>query len=167
MSNRSYPLLLIACLAASASWAANDPFVGGWKLNPSKSKLIDYMKVKSLGANKYVLDLGGGATETIVADGTSSPATTASRCPSPWRGPSTMRGFGRFPKTGRCSANHFTSKQPDGSTFRMDYAYKRMTAGSGFAATWVSTSEPQASELHIRPYAGGGLSFIDPSDHWK
>jgi hypothetical protein len=44
MSKRSYQLLLIVCLAASTLSAANDPFVGRWKLNPSKSKLIDYMK---------------------------------------------------------------------------------------------------------------------------
>ncbi|MGH9444231.1 MAG: hypothetical protein ACRD3O_00575 [Terriglobia bacterium] len=69
MSKRTFQLLLVAWLVTGTLWAANDPFVGKWKLNPSKSKLIDYMKVKSLGGNKYALDLGGGAIETIVADG--------------------------------------------------------------------------------------------------
>src|SRR5256885_8607245 len=64
MSKRSYQSLMTACLLASTLWAANDPFVGRWKLNSSKSKLIDYMGVKSLGAKKYALDLGGGAIET-------------------------------------------------------------------------------------------------------
>ena len=60
MSNRAFQLLLVACLAAATLWAGDDPFVGKWKLDPSKSKLTDRMKVESLGANKYALDLGGG-----------------------------------------------------------------------------------------------------------
>jgi hypothetical protein len=50
--------------------AANDPFVGEWKLNPSRSKLIEQMKVESIAGNKYVFDFGGGSPETIAADGT-------------------------------------------------------------------------------------------------
>jgi hypothetical protein len=73
MSKRIFELLLVTCLVAGTLCAANDPFVGQWKLNPSKSKLIDYMKVKGLGANKHAFDLGGGAIETIVADGTYQP----------------------------------------------------------------------------------------------
>jgi len=47
----------------------------------------------------------------------------------------------------------------------MDYVYKRTTPGSGFAGTWVSTSEPHSAfEVQIRPYAGGGLSFISSGD---
>jgi hypothetical protein len=33
-------------LATCALWAANDPFVGDWKLDPSRSKLTDVMKVE-------------------------------------------------------------------------------------------------------------------------
>ena len=43
------PLLLVACLFAGTLWAADDPFVGKWKLNPSKSKLTEEMKVESVG----------------------------------------------------------------------------------------------------------------------
>jgi hypothetical protein len=68
MSNHTFQLLLVLRLVTGRSWAANDPFVGRWKLNASKSELTDEMEVESLGANKYALDLGGGATETVVAD---------------------------------------------------------------------------------------------------
>lgn len=51
---------LLAYLFPVTLWAATDSFVGDWKLNPSKSKLIDKMKVESLGGNKYEFDLGGG-----------------------------------------------------------------------------------------------------------
>ncbi|HVH71960.1 MAG TPA: hypothetical protein VNB49_12710, partial [Candidatus Dormibacteraeota bacterium] len=56
-----------------ALWAADDPFVGEWKLNPSKSKLTDEMTVETAGANKYAFDFGGGNPETILADGTDQP----------------------------------------------------------------------------------------------
>jgi hypothetical protein len=176
MLKRSLLLLLVAFFVCGALWAADDPFVGQWKLNPSKSKLVDYMKVKRLGANKYVLDLGGGATETIVADGTDQPGnhgltvSVTVQGPVNWKvvvkGAHTLNtGIWTLSQDGKTLSDHFSSKQPDGSTFRMDYAYKRMTAGSGFASTWVSTSEPKASELQIRSYTGGGLSFITPSQH--
>src|SRR5215472_12677431 len=69
---RSLQLLLFPCVIAAASLTANDPFVGDWKLNPSKSTLTDRMKVASAGGNKYTFDLGGGP-ETIVVDGTDQP----------------------------------------------------------------------------------------------
>jgi len=70
MLRRTVQLLLVAFLATGTLWAANDPFVGKWKLNPSQSKLTDQMKVEAAGANKYAFDFGGGTAETVVADGT-------------------------------------------------------------------------------------------------
>src|ERR1700757_171874 len=85
-------LLLFAFLAAFALRAADDPFVGDWKLDPARSNLSTKMKVESLGANKYALDLGGnGIVETIVADGTDQPGqngTTVSvtiESPDAWK----------------------------------------------------------------------------------
>ena len=46
-------MLLVGCVVTSSVWAANDPFVGKWKVNPSKSKLNDEMKVEVAGANRY------------------------------------------------------------------------------------------------------------------
>ena len=67
--------LAVVCLAIGTLWAANDPFVGKWKVNPSKSQLTDEMKVEAVGENKYVFTFGPGAVDTIVADGTDQPAT--------------------------------------------------------------------------------------------
>jgi hypothetical protein len=73
MFKRAFLLLPLACLVLGAAWAADDPMVGDWKLNPQKSKLIDEMKVTSLGGNKYSFDFGAGPPETIVVDGTDQP----------------------------------------------------------------------------------------------
>ena len=67
-------LPLAACLVTGTLCAADDPFVGKWKVNPSKSKLTDEMKVEAVGANKYAITFGPGAVDTIVADGTDQPA---------------------------------------------------------------------------------------------
>ena len=70
---RSLLSLLVVCLAIGTLWAANDPFVGKWKVNPSKSKLTDEMKVEVAGANRYAFTFGPGQVDTVVADGSDQP----------------------------------------------------------------------------------------------
>src|SRR3984885_15879479 len=74
MRSRTFRLLLFSCLVASSVWAANVPFVGKWKVNPSKSKLNDEMKVEVAGANRYAITFAPGFVDTIVADGSDQPA---------------------------------------------------------------------------------------------
>src|SRR5262249_2767904 len=150
MFKRTFRLLLAVCLMTSVSWAANRPFVGEWKLIPSKSKLTDQMKVESLGANKYGFDFeGDGNAETIVADGTDQPGifgTTLSvtvEGPDAWKvvrkenGHLLITANWKLSKDGNTLTDDFTGINPNGS----NYVYKRMGGGSGFAGDWVSTSE--------------------------
>ncbi len=69
---RILEILPAVCLATGMTWAAESPFIGEWKLDPSKSRMPDEMKVQSKGGNKYAFDFGGGA-ETIVVDGSDQP----------------------------------------------------------------------------------------------
>src|SRR5580698_9368024 len=69
---RILEILPAVCLATGMAWAAESPFIGEWKLDPSKSRMPDEMKVQSKGGNKYAFDFGGG-TETIVVDGSDQP----------------------------------------------------------------------------------------------
>jgi hypothetical protein len=179
MPKRTFQFLLAACLVTGTLWAATDPFVGQWKLNPSKSKLTDQMKVEAVGANKYVLDLGGGVPETVVADGTDQPGlfgTTLSitiEGPDTWkvvrkkRGRTLLTGIWKLSKDGKTLSDTFTANQPNGSTFNLDYVYKRTAGTSGFPGTWESTSEKVNSvfEFQIRPYESDGVSFITPAQH--
>lgn len=176
MFARTFQLLVVACLLTGASWATNDPFVGDWKLNPSRSKLTDEMKVEGLGGNKYSFNFGGGA-ETVVVDGTDQPAgfgTTLSitaNGPDTWKvvrkkdGRVLVTGNWVLSKDGTTLTDDFTGTKPDGSTYNLKYLYKRTAGGSGFAATWISTSEIVNSVfvLQVRPYEGEGLSFSDLS----
>jgi hypothetical protein len=177
MVKRTFQSLLIACLVTGALWAANNPFVGEWKLNPSKSQLTDEMKVKAAGTNKYALDLGGGRWETVAADGTEQPGlfgTTLSitvEGPQTWKvvrkkhGRPLVTGIWRLSEDGTKLSDTFTAYQPNGSTLRLNYVYKRTTPGSGFVGTWESTSEKVNSvfQIVIRSYKNDGLSFVNPA----
>jgi hypothetical protein len=173
---RTFQLLLIACLATSASWAANESFVGDWKLNPARSKLTDVMKVESLGTNKYSFNFGGGPV-TIVVDGTDQPGgfgstlSVAVEESGNWKvirkrnGRMFVMAIWNLSQDGSTLTDNFTGIHPDGSTSNLNYVYKRKGGGSGFAGEWVSTSETVNSVvlMQVRPYEEDGLSFIDPA----
>jgi hypothetical protein len=82
-------LVAVAYLAVSGFWTAHDQFVGKWKLDVSRSIIVDQMRVQSVGPNRYAFNFEGGPTETILADGTDQPGlpgTTLSvrpRMPAP------------------------------------------------------------------------------------
>jgi hypothetical protein len=168
--------LLVACVVTAALSAANDPFVGEWKLNPSKSKLIDEMKVESAGDNKYAFDFVGGKPETIVADGTDQPGlggTTLSvtvEGPDAWKvvrkkdGRMLLTANWALSKDGNTLTDDYTEFGPDGKGSTVNYVYKRTAGSSGFAGTWESTTQTINFEfvLKVQPYEGDGLSIISP-----
>jgi len=84
---RTFRSLLIACLVTGTIWAANDPFVGQWKVDPSKSKLNDEMKVEVAGANRYAITFAPGFVDTIVADGSDQPALSGTTLSITVKGP--------------------------------------------------------------------------------
>ena len=77
-------------LVTATLWAAADFFVGEWKLNPSKSKLTDQMKVASFGGNQCEFDFGGGA-EKIVVNGTDQSGVYGTVLSVTVEGPDTWR----------------------------------------------------------------------------
>jgi hypothetical protein len=181
---RPFQLLLLGCLVTGTVWAANDPFVGKWKVNPSKSKLYDEMKVEVAGANRYALTFGPGQTDTVVADGSDQPAlsgTTLSitvKGPNSWEVTRKMKGrtlltaHWTLSEDGKTLNDAFTQYLPDGmtlfsqplpngSTLFMPYVYERTAGDSGFLGTWDSESATLRAgiELEIEPHEGDGLSF--------
>jgi hypothetical protein len=168
---------ILTSFGACASWAAaNDSFVGDWKLNPSRSRLTDVMRVESVGANKYAFNFGSGP-ETIVVDGTDQPGhfgstlSVAVEGRDNWKvirkrdGRILLTAIWTLSQDGSMLTDNFTSINRNGSTSNVNYVYKRTGAGSGFEGEWVSTTEKVNSTvtLQVRPYEKDGLSFIDPS----
>ncbi len=165
--------LLLACLSGPL-WAADYPFVGTWKINPSKSTLIDQMKVVAVGPNKYAFTFEGTDAETIVVDGTDQPGlegTTLSVTaagPNEWKvvrkrnGSIFITGTWNLSPDGNTLRDAFRANERDGSIFAVDYVYKRIAGTSGFAGTWESTTGKADSQmqLEIRPYGQDGLTFV-------
>lgn len=175
MLKHIFSLMWVACLAAVPSWAATDPFVGDWKLNPSESKLVDHMKVDSLGANKYAFDLGGGP-EKIIVDGTDQPAafgtmlSVTAEGPDSWKvvrkkdGRTLLTGIWKLSQDGNTLTDNYTEFDPKGSPSTTIYSFQRTAGSTGFAGTWETTMPVTSSfVLHIRPYDNNGLSFIRSS----
>jgi hypothetical protein len=172
----SFRWVLITCLVTGTVWAANDPFVGKWKVNPSKSKLNDEMKVEVAGANRYTLTFGPGAIDTVVADGSDQPAlrgTTLSvtvKGPNSWvvirkmKGRMLLSGYWTLSEDGKTLNDAYTEYAPDGSASSVPYVYERTAGSSGFTGTWDSETEKVKAgiEFQIQPYEGDGLSLNSP-----
>jgi hypothetical protein len=178
MLHRISCFVLFACLIAGATSAANDTFVGEWKLNPSKSTLIDVMKVESAGGNKYVFDLGGGP-ETIAVDGTDQPGaggtmlSVTAEGADFWKvvrkkeGRMLLTANWTLSKDGKTLSDDFTAIGPDGNRSTTNFVYRRTAGTSGFGGTWESRNNATmnfAFVLKVEPYEGDGLSIIDSTD---
>jgi hypothetical protein len=171
---RTIGLVTGAFLTAATFWNANDPFVGKWKLDVSRSTIVDGMRIDALGPNKYAFSFEDGPRETIVADGTDQPGLPGTTLAVKAEGPLTLtvvrKKAGRtivsahwkLSPDGRTLRDSFTGLQPDGSKATTDYLYRRMAGTSGFAGDWESTTKPVGLtlELEIQPYDNKGLSFV-------
>jgi hypothetical protein len=184
MLNRTLQLLLAGCLMTGTLWAADNPYVGKWKVNPSMSQINDEMKVEVAGANRYAITFGPGQVDTVVADGSDQPAlsgTTLSitvKGPNRWeiirkmKGRTLLTAYWTLSEDGKTLNDAFTQYLPDGttlfsqslpngSTLFLPYLYERTVGNSGFLGTWDSESAKIKAgiELQIQPYEGSGLSF--------
>jgi hypothetical protein len=148
MSMRTIQSMGIACLFAGGIWAADDPFVGTWKLNQEKSKIAgEQMKIEDLGNNKYKISFGQ-ISDTITADGTDQPVhfgrtrSITKEGANTWKVVTKNDGkvINSVTETVSENGNTLTMKgkntKPDGSTSDYEVATKRVGSGSGFAGTW-------------------------------
>ena len=142
--------LPVVCLAIGTVWAASDPFVGKWKVNPSKSRLTDEMKVETVDENKYAITFGPGAVDTIVADGTDQPAlqgTTLSvtaQGPNNWKvvrkkeGRKVVTAIWTLSGDGKTLDDAFTGYQPDGSRLTCTIPTSERRAAQVFRALGIA-----------------------------
>jgi hypothetical protein len=174
MFKRILELLPAVCLATGAA-SAQSPFVGAWKLDASKSRFPDEMKVQSKGANTYAFDFAGSA-ETIVVDGSDQPGVGGTLLSVRAEAPDTwivkrkqdsrllINATWKLSADGRTLTDYFRGFNSDGSTLSIDYVYQRAGGGSDFAADWQSVKETINSRLvmDVKEFEGDGLTFITP-----
>ncbi len=176
MFKRLIKIMPAACLAAAMAWAADSPFIGEWKLDASKSRTPDEMKVQNKGGNKYAFDFGGGA-ETIVVDGSDQPGqggtmlSVKAAAPDTWiverkkDGRLMLKAMWKLSKDGSTLTDYYREFERDGSTLSLDYIYERHGGGSGFGADWQSIKETRNSPpllMQVKEFESDGLSFVTP-----
>lgn len=179
MFNRTLEVLPLVCLATSMAWATESPFIGEWKLDSSRTRMPDEMKVQNKGQNKYAFDFGGGA-ETIVVDGSDQPGCCGTQlsvkpeAPDTWiverkkDGKLLLRATWKLSKDQSTLTDYYREFEANGETHSIDYVYQRAgSGGSGFAADWQSIKETMNSPylLEVSAFEGDGLSFTTPSEH--
>jgi hypothetical protein len=174
---RILKIVQAVCLATGIASVAQSPFIGQWKLDSSRSRTPDEMKVQSVGGNKYIFNFGGGA-ETIVADGTDQPGlygtllSAKAEAPDTWivvrkkDGRIMLRGTWKLSSDGNTLTDYYREFAQDGSTISLDYVYQRVGGGSGFAADWQSIKETNNSpvSMEVKAFEGEGLSFVNPGE---
>lgn len=175
MFERILKFPLAVCLVTGLAWASESPFLGKWKLDASKSRMPDEMKVERRDANTYAFDFGGTA-ETIVVDGSDQPGvggtllSVKSEAPDIWvvrrkQGSRLLlNATWKLSDDGRTLTDHYREFESDGSTISMDYVYQRVGGGSGFTGDWQSIKETMNSPflLEVKEFQGDGLSFVLP-----
>jgi hypothetical protein len=172
-----YASLALACLLTGTLWAADDPFVGKWKLNVEKSKVTgEQTKIEDLGGNKYKWT-SGNVTNTYTTDGTDQPnqfGNTVAITPvdaNNWK--MVIKKDGRVLSSmthtlsadGKTQTIKGTGNKPDGTTEDFTVVMKKISGGSGWGGTWEDTDVKFTSpdEWDIQAYEGDGLSFNLPA----
>lgn len=174
---RSIQSVVLGCLFVAGLRAADDPFVGKWKLNQEKSKMTgEQMKIDDLGGNKYKFTFGE-TSDTVIADGTDQPVhygqtmSLSKEGPNSWKMVNKKDGKVVSSMTAILSADENTqtvkgtNTKPDGTSSDFENVVKRVGSGSGFAGTWESTDVKFSSPdvWQIESYDGNGLILNTPA----
>lgn len=181
MFKRIYSLLAFACLLAGVLRAADDPFVGKWKLNQEKSKFTgEQMKIEDLGDNKYKFTFGN-TSDTVTADGSDQPVHYGRTMVLTKEGADSLKMVIKQNGKVISSMTHMlsddgntqtikgTDTKADGTTSDWEVVDKRVGSGSGWTGTWESTKVQISSpdEWDIEPYDTSGLTFNAPAEQDK
>jgi hypothetical protein len=167
-------LLLIG--VAGSVFAADDPFIGKWRLNLARSKLTgQIIQIEEMpgGSYKFKED---EHSDIIFADGLDHPThfgdtmAIAQKTPDSWaitykRGDRVlMNTIWKVSQDGRTLTYTATGTRPNGQHFSNQMTAKRTGGTAGLAGTWetaaVTLSSPD--EIFIDAHEGGGHSISFP-----
>jgi hypothetical protein len=168
--------LLVTALVSVSAYAADDPFLGTWKMN-SNNDAGQVIEIKDLGGNRYDWVYNTKHTEYI-ADGKEHPVlggmlSLSQESPDQWV--ITARKNGQVVQVlrltladgGQLLKEERKATRPDGSAYSDGGEFTRIGSGSGFAGTWEVKNAHESSFLVvIKPYGEDGLAFWYPADKW-
>ncbi len=177
MKIRILILLTAVSLISATARAADDSFVGKWKLNPEKSQFTGLTyKIDDLGGDKYRFAFGDDS-ETIPLDGKDHPtkfgntwAITKTGA-NAWKfvqkrdGKVTSKDTWSISDDGQTFAITTELKRPDGSTSHDETKLKRTAGASGLAGTWEGAEVKVGSPttIEIAKWQGNGYSLTNPT----
>ena len=137
-------------LATGAAYAAENPWVGTWKLDPAQSHLAGDTFTYSKGPGSLLHFSDGVVAYDFGTDGKAYKSaydrttTWTQTGPNSWDSVTTRNGkvLGKAQRTlsadGKTLTVHYTGTRPDGAPFDDRDVYTRMTAGAGLLGTWKS-----------------------------
>ena len=117
MSKHILACLTFVCFTPVTLIAADDPFMGKWKLNQTKSTTPSE-RIESLGGNRYKITWGD-SVNTILADGNDQPADFGRTLSLKEESPNTWRAV--WKKDGKPIDQGTWTVEADGQTMVQDY----------------------------------------------
>lgn len=169
------PLILLLTLL-TAAYAADDPFIGKWKLSLEKSKLTGQtIQIEEVSANTYKFK-EDEHSDIIFADGLDhithfgdSMAITK-KSDDTWaitykNGDKVlMNTVWKISPDGHTLTYTATGTRPNGQHFNNQMTLKRTDGASGMVGTWQATDIKLSSprEIYIAPYDKAGFSITYP-----
>ncbi|HXX41038.1 MAG TPA: hypothetical protein VEI58_02100 [Chthoniobacterales bacterium] len=177
MNIRAVVVVAFICTSSGTIFAADDPFIGNWKLDPAKSQTSGFQeKIEDLGHNRYRFTINNRAEE-IVADGQDHPTsygTWALKQESPNKWTSIDKKNGRVISTTTWTISDDNKTfvavtqglTNDGSTYRSQFTAKRLAGDSGLVGTWGRADEKHRmpADWQISRYQENGLSLFSPTE---
>ena len=164
-------------LISTSALAADDSFVGKWKLNSDKRQFagLDY-KIEDAGGGKYRFAFGDDV-ETLPFDGKDHPTKYGNTWAITQTGPNkwkwTRKRDGKViavsewtvSEDGQIFSSSRESMRPDGSTSHEELKFKRTDGSSGLVGNWETTEVKMTSPatVEIAKWQGDGYSFLDPA----
>ncbi len=160
----------------ASALVADDPFIGKWKLDLTRSKLSGQtIEIQSVPDNGYKFK-EDEHTDIILADGLDHPThfgetmAITQKKPDLWaitykKGEKVLlETTWKVSKDGRTLTYTATGIRPNGQRFNNEMTAKRKGGGSGLAGTWETTAVRLSSprEIYIEPFESGGHSITFP-----
>ena len=166
---------VLALSAAAALAAAENPFLGDWKLDPSKSDFTgETFKLEDAGNGK-VRYSGGGQSFTMYTDGKEHPSLYGHMVSlkkiddKTWERTTRFRGKTLSTTTmkvsddGKTLTEDVKGTRPDGSSFNETDVFDKQGDGAGFFGTW-KTKQVEGADQVMKITANGddGLNLDLP-----
>jgi len=168
-------------LAAACAVAAENPFIGKWKLDPSKSQFTGTTFKWEDAGNGKVRWSSGNESMTFTTDGKEHPGlygrmvTVKQIDPKTWERTTRLKGkvvataTDKLSDDGKTLTEEEKGTHPDGSSYHETDTFERVGDGSGFFGTWKTTKVDTDSSqvMSFAPNGEDGVNWDIPSQHAK